>query len=480
MRSKKLLAIMMCAITATSVMLSGCGGKGITTGADGKEIVNLTWYAIGAEPKDLATVEAKINEYTNDKIGVNVDMKFVDWGDYDKKTSVLMNTGGDWDIIFTCSWAGDYLGNSRKGVFLELDPYLEKNGADMLKEIDSRFWDGAKIDGKTYAVPNQKELGVAPMWIFDKTLVEKYEIPYEDLHTIESLEPWIKVIKENEPDYIPFFITAGTSFVEEFDPVVEGIGFRLDDKDLKVINFFETEEVKERLHLLSKYYKAGYINADSNIAQDDAKLRKFVTKGDGQPFADKIWSASAGRELVTSSITDTWVTNISTTGSMLGINKNTKNPEKVVEFLNLLNTDEYLRNLVNYGIEDVHYNLTDNGQVKPIEPKMYDVSYMSVGNLFKTKTLDGDPVNKWDEFQKFNDASKMAPSLGFKLDTSSIQTELAGIGNVMQEFKALLYGGGSPDVDKTLEDFNKRLYEQGLQKVINEIQKQVDTWKASK
>ena len=101
-------------------------------------------------------VQDKANEYLGEKIGVNLDMKFVDFGDYNQKMSVIINSGEDYDLAFTCSWAGDYLGNARKGAFLELDQYLDTVGKDMKSEIDQRFWDGAKVDGKTYAIPNQK------------------------------------------------------------------------------------------------------------------------------------------------------------------------------------------------------------------------------------------------------------------------------------------------------------------------------------
>ena len=53
---------------------------------------------------------------------------------------------------------------------------------------------------------------------------------------------------------------------------------------------------------------------------------------------------------------DSFITNGSTTGSMIAVSSNSKNKEKSVEFLNLLNTDKELRNLLNYGIEGTHYN----------------------------------------------------------------------------------------------------------------------------
>ena len=476
MKSKKILACLLGTLFVASTVLAGCG----STSSNDNGIVTLKWYSIGQEPQDLNTVLQKANEYLGEKIGVNIDMSFIDYGDYDQKMNVVMNTGGDYDLAFTCSWAGDYLGNSRKGAFLELDSYLDNQGKDMKNEIDSRFWDGAKIDGKTYAVPNQKELGISPMWMFDKELVEKYDIPYQDLKTLEDLEPYLKLIKEKEPDFVPLYMNKTVSFDQAFDQVIEPIGFDLSDSSLKVINIFESDAIKERLKTLQRFYKAGYINSDSNAQQnDDRSIRRFAYKADGQPYAEKIWSRDYKRNMVATPMTDTWVTNASTTGSMIAVAKNTKHPEKAVEFLNLLNTDEYLRNLINFGVEGVHYDLTDKGQVKMKEPVTYNVSYMSVGNLFKTKTLDGDPVTKWDDFKKFNDEAKMAPSLGFKFNSAGLENEIAAINNVLDEFKSSLYSG-AVDVDSTLKAFNEKLYAQGLQKVMDEMQKQVDAWKASK
>ncbi|MGL5633481.1 MAG: ABC transporter substrate-binding protein [Sarcina sp.] len=478
MKSKKILACLLGTLVATSTLLTACGGsEGASKSEDG--IVTLKWYSIGQAPQDLDTVLNKANEYLAEKIGVNIKMNFVDYGDYDQKMNVIMNTGGDYDLAFTCSWAGDYLGNSRKGAFLELDSYLDNQGKDMKKEIDSRFWDGAKIDDKTYAVPNQKELGVSPMWMFDKELIDKYEIPYQDIKTLEDLEPWLKLIKEKEPTFVPLYINKTLSFAEGFDQIIEPVGFDLNDKDLKVINIFESDAMKAKLKTLERFYKLGYINADSTAQNDDRSVKRFAYKADGQPYAEKIWSRDYKREMLATAMTDTWVTNGSTTGSMIAVAKNTKHPEKAVEFLNLLNTDEYLRNLINFGVEGIHYDLTDKGQVKVKEPVTYNVSYMSVGNLFKTKTVEGDPETKWDDFKKFNDEVKLAPSLGFKFNSSGLESQIAAINNVLEEFKGSLYSG-SVDVDSTLEKFNKKLYDQGLQKVIDEMQKQVDAWKASK
>lgn len=478
MKFKKIVAIAACAMLTATTILTGCGNSNSAAGKGKDDVTTLTWYSIGKEPTDLKLVVDEANKYLEEKINVNLDMKFIDFGDYNQKMSVIINSGEDYDLAFTCSWAGDYLGNARKGAFLELDSYLDNQGKDMKTAIDQRFWDGAKVDGKTYAVPNQKELGVAPMWVFTKEYVDKYKIPYENLHTLEDLEPWLKVIKEKEPGVTPLYITKGFSFTTFFDQLVDPAGILLTDKGLKIQNMFETEEMKKTLDTLRRFYKEGYINADSATAQDDKTVKRFVTKGDGQPYADTLWSKTLGKKVVSSTITDTWITNGSTTGSMIAVSKNSKNPEKAVEFLNLLNTDAKLRNLLNYGIEGTHYEKVSDNQIKLIEPekKKYDVPYFAMGNLFITDVLDEEPKDKWAAFEKFNDDAKVSPALGFKFNTEKVTNEIAAINNVLEEFKATLYSG-SVDVNDYLGKLNAKLKEQGLDKVLQEMQSQVDEWK---
>lgn len=474
MKIKKLIALATTALVGASIF-AGCSSTATSKKSD---VVTLKWYTIGAEPKDLQIVEDEANKYLEEKIGVNIDMNFIDYGEYSQKLGVIINSGEAYDLAFTCSWAGDYLGNARKGAFLDLTPYLDNIGSEMKEAIDDRFWSGAEVDGGIYAVPNQKEICTAPMWVFTKEYVDKYNIPYTELHSLEDLEPWLKLIKENEPDVTPLYITKGFSAPQYFEQLVDPVGIEYEDGSLVVKNMFETDKMKSTLETLRKYYQAGYINADSATAQDDKSVKRFVTKGDGQPYAEVLWSKDLKYDVVASQITDSYITNASTTGSMIAVSKNSKNPDKAVEFLNLLNTDEYIRNLLNYGIEGTHYESVNDKQIKLTDKASdYSVGYYTLGNLFITKVLDNEPETKWDEFQEFNDAAKESAVLGFKFDTSKVTNEIAAINNVLEEFKSTIYSG-SVDVDEYLDKLNKKLKDQGIDRVIEEMQTQLDAWLA--
>lgn len=493
--AKRAVALGMAAMLSAG-MLTGCGEKA-ETNEKGEEIVELTWYQVGDSQSDDEMVLEEVNKYITEEIGVKLNIVKVGWGDYNQKMQVVINTGDKWDMCFTCSWTNDYLQNAQKGAFLELDDLLQKEGKEMYDNIDPRFWEAAKVGGKTYGVPSEKEIGSCPMWVFNKEYVDKYNIPYQDLHTLEDLEPYLKIIKENEPDVVPLYLTKDYTAPTYMDKIQDPIGIEYGDDSLTVKNVFETEKMMDTLHTMRKYYEAGYINKDAATASDDKSVKRFVTKGDGQPYAELIWGKDLGYEVVATEIMDTQITNASARGALTAINKNSEHPEKAMELINLINTDEYLRNLLNYGIEGVHWEKVEvdeteakeaegkpyvyDFKVKLIEEKKkdYSVPYWVQGGLFNTYVLDNEPIDKWAEFKEFNDASQEAPSFGFDFDLEPVSTQIAGFRNVLDEFGKSLYTG-SVDPDEYVPQLLKKLEATGVQDVIDEMQKQIDEWKASK
>ena len=171
----KRIAAAGCVATMAAGLLSGCGSG--EKNANGDDVVELVWYQVGDTQKDSQMVIDKVNEYITDKIGVKLKVNYVGWGDYNQKMQVIINTGDKWDMCFTCSWANDYLQNVTKGAFLELDDLLQNEGKGVYEAVDERFWEAAKVDGKIYGVPSEKEIGSSPMWVFTKEYVDKYNIP---------------------------------------------------------------------------------------------------------------------------------------------------------------------------------------------------------------------------------------------------------------------------------------------------------------
>lgn len=485
-RKKKHFSLLITTFLTISIVLSACEGNNHAAEPQSSEDpAELIWYTIGAPQKDLDQVLEEVNKYTLKKINVTIDMKLIDFGDYTQKMQVMVASGEPMDILFTSSWAFDYVQNSRKGAFLELDDLLKNQGKGIVDTINPAFMEGSRIDGHNYAIPANKELPAQEVFRFNKELLDKYHLDPSGVKTMADLAPLLQTIKENEPEVTPYAMVKDFMPVMPFDYVIEKMPMAvyIDTTDYKVVNIFETPEIKEALHTVRQFYQAGYISpevATTTSVDDLYKAGKWFTdRAATQPLADNLWSVSYGYPVVSTPASEPYIYNWSVMGSMQAISANSEHPEQAMEFLNLLNTDPVLRNMIDSGIEGVHYEKIKDNMIRNLpEAKNYDMPTFSLGNIMINYLNEGDPENKWEKFKQFNDSGIPAPLLGFNFDTSKITNEIAAVQNVKEEFWAPLMTG-SVDPDDYLAKANEKFKAAGLDTIIAEAQTQLDAWKAA-
>ncbi|WP_028593884.1 ABC transporter substrate-binding protein [Paenibacillus assamensis] len=490
-KAKKLLMMTFCLVMVASLVLTGCGSKKEATGGStegtAEKPVELIWYTIGTPQKDVDKVMAKVSEYTKEKIGVTVKMKMYDWGEYNEKMQVIANSGEPYDIAFTASWAFDYVTNAKKGAFLALDELMATKGQDITKNVHPSFLEGAKIDGKTYAIPVNKELPAQKVFRFNKKYVDKYGIDYKNVKTLQDLEPILAKVKAGEPGMYPLSADKQFKFGLNYDLISENlpIGVALTDtNEMKLVNVLEQPDTMKDLETMHEYYKKGYLKKDASTASSGDEMKTgnwLVDMPDTQPFADALWSQSMGYEVVSTPYTKPYVYNWSVMGAMHAVSANSAYPEKAVEFLNLLNSDKTLRNMINHGIEGEHFKRIDAETIEflPAKTEGYDMPGFTLGNFFLLDKLPTDPKDKWEQFEKFNNSAENAPLLGFHFNADKVKSEVAALQNVKEEFYASLFTGTVDPkvyVPKAIEKFKAA----GLDKVQAEMQLQLDEWKASK
>ncbi|EMS74136.1 ABC transporter substrate-binding protein [Ruminiclostridium cellobioparum] len=500
MKFRKVLSIFMALILIMS--LSACSGtapmrnpSASTASVSGKDSktapVTLKYYTIGTPDSDLEKVNKALNELLEKKINVRIDYNKINWSDYGHILSNIINSGTNFDIAFATEGdQGDYSGNAVKGVWLALDPYLSTTGREMHAAIDPLLWEGVKINEKIYGVPTNKEVAVPEWWMYSKELIDRYDIDISKYSTLESLEPLFKLIKQNEPDYTVieldqyshnFFALESYEYVLNKDiPLM----VKSTDKSLKIVNIFETETAKKTLSMLRKFYKSGYINEDAAvklISGLEKDLKVFWREGGGGPYSTSSWSKDTGYEVVAHQVSPSIVTTESARGGIMVVNSRTKYPQECISFLNCLNTDPEVRNLINFGIEGEHYALTPQGQVEVKKDSGYTGVQYTQGNWFILKTLKGDPRNKWDVYKNFNSESIKSEALDFTPDVSgaAVSTRLSAVSKVTAKYYPGLMTG-TVDPEKVLPMFINELKAAGIDELKNSLQQQIDEWKAKK
>jgi putative aldouronate transport system substrate-binding protein len=98
-----------------------------------------------------------------------------------------------------------------------------------------------------------------------------------------------------------------------------------------------------------------------------------------------------------------------------------------------------------------------------------------MGNQFLTYTWKGDSKNLWNDMDGFNKSAVKSKALGFTFDSTSVKTEVAAVTNVTNQY-ALGLETGTLDPEKVLPQFISKLKGAGIDKIVAEKQKQLDTW----
>jgi putative aldouronate transport system substrate-binding protein len=186
-----------------------------------------------------------------------------------------------------------------------------------------------------------------------------------------------------------------------------------------------------------------------------------------------------GFEFVTISLSQSWLTTSGITATIAAVSRQSRNPETAVRFLNMVNTDKALYTLITRGIEGRHYRKIDSNYIEFIPNSGYapngDWMY---GSVFNSYLIPGQDLTVWEDTVKVNNSAAPSPLIGFVLDPTPIQTEIANVTAVWEEYKGL--GDGSADFDRTYPAYLAANKAAGMDRVITEIQRQVDEWKKTK
>jgi putative aldouronate transport system substrate-binding protein len=150
-----------------------------------------------------------------------------------------------------------------------------------------------------------------------------------------------------------------------------------------------------------------------------------------------------------------------------------------MEFLDLVNTNAEIYNLICYGVEGKHWKWVDQ-DTKVIE-KVADSGYnpdanWEFGNAFNAYYFNAAQIPVVEEQKKINQTAVPSPVLGFTFDKKSVETELATFPSADPVW-AELFGGTVADVKGKIEEGVNILKDAGVEKVITEVQTQIDAWK---
>lgn len=485
---KRKMSVVLTSILTVGMLLAGCSAKtdtpsststaktAVTQKPEELKPVKLVWYLRSAEPQKMAAVMQKANEIINDKIKATVEFKFVAPGEYDKKMQLIMSSGEEYDIAFTAAWANNYLNNVSKGAYIPVDDLVAKY-PDLKNMFKKEIWDAVKVNGKAYGVPNNQIMAdQAGMW-FKKDLIDKYKIDLTKVKTLNDLTPIFQKIKDSEPGVSAMRYGSPTSFREYDNTSVVVDQFLFDTKTGKVS--YQPEQLIPQYKLMREWYQKGFFPQDVATLKDEVSLIKagkvFSRYSRQKPGNEAELKVANGFDVVTIPAGQPIISKSAVTSTLNAISTTSKNPERAMMLINLIDTNKELFNLLKFGIEGQDYTKVSANRIE-VKPNAYSVAGWLFGNEFNSFVVPGQPDDVWEQTKKLNDSAIVDPAIGFTFDRTKVENEVAQLTAITAEFK-LIFENGLDDTDKLMKIMMDKRKAAGHDKVLAEAQRQVDEWR---
>lgn len=480
---KKLLALGVAAMVIVGA-LSGCSIGGKKSSDD-----VIVWYMPKSidnmSDKDLVMAEA--NKIFEKELGVTVDLRLIDYGNYGEKMNVIITSGEEFDICQTVSY-DTTLRQIKSGAFVPLDDLLKQYGQDILNKWTDLEYTTATVDGKIQFVQGQGTYSVAGSIVFKKDLVEKYGFDYKNVKTLEDLEPYLKLIKEKEPSMIPMMHDVwGAISQRYYDESIPGLIF--DEEAGKYIKLSDATDWIDARRTKNDFYKKGYIAKDAITQKDtqtEAKSGRYaVMNNTGYYTEDGSKSSSNLGFPCVEAYRGTSVIS-SKGGAAQAISTTSKKPEKAMQVLNLIWKDPNLSNLLAYGVEGVNYTVDEERSAeigsRSVIPKSgnemtWAIWHNCVGPLWDQWDSSWNRKESLEYMQEVNRTAKRSPAMGFNLDTEPVKTQFAKVTAVKDEAIRVFNTGSMDDFDAYLEDYKRKMDDAGLNDILEETNKQFEAWK---
>ena len=252
MKKRQILTLGLSVAMTTGMM------AGVVSANAAEDPVTLKWIQVGGGmPKTYDEWLDQINPYLEEKIGVNVEMEIVPWGDWDNRRNVITNSGEYFDILFTDQ--NRYGSEVSTGVLLDITDMLEENAPELYKMIPEDYWNAVEIDGKVYGVPTYKDSSLSEFFVWDQDIADKYEIDVEKVTDFESLYTALKTIKEGEGGS-PYFMSKNVQLLlnlnyDDLSSGLPAIGVKYGDDSKTVVNPLDDEEILSNLDIVRKMYQ---------------------------------------------------------------------------------------------------------------------------------------------------------------------------------------------------------------------------------
>ncbi len=488
---KKIIALLLVLVMVLG-LFAACGGNNEEKPNEGGEeggVVTLNWYTVGSgEAPNHESWTKQVNDYLDSKnLGVHLNYQNIGWGDWGQRRSVIVQTGEDWDIIL-CQ-GSELVNDVSMNALAPIEGLLDKVPG-LTDLIPADYLEACYIGEHLYGIPAYKDTSMTNYWIWHKDTIEACYPDWANIHDLAGAEAALRACKEMFPEMDAMKLhNAGLWSLcgQEYDAAGVGdvgIGIKYDGGTEFVPVY---EDMKATWELMGKFYADGLINQDAPVATGTEGIY-LVSMGQGWPAAAETAWKREGESVVVSQYLDTVVSTESVRGSVTAFNKNmsAEKLELALKFIEFVNTDTYMRDLLWYGEEGVDWNYVEredgkNGKaVVRVEGNTWTGAAYTQGTFFTatpTVLADGTVDKMAEEIAVLNAQAIVSPAMGFSFNADGWTDTIAALAAVKGKYTNMIQTGADPS---QIDVMMAEMRENGFDDLLAEVNKQYQEWLGAK
>lgn len=461
--------------------------------------VSLTICYQGNEPDGMKEVLAEVEKQSASELNASIDFQFfyMPTDQYFSQVESLIASGQNCDAFMVTDGRKQVLESFvENGIAADITDLFSKYAPNLYAQIDSRAKEYARVNGRIYAVPRLLPTPDRLSVNIRTDLLQKYEIG--SVTNYDELEAFLAKIKENEPELYP--LTTGYNSISLFAPSYgyvildeeTGLVYKWNDKDMTISAWEQTPEYLEAENRLASWYRSKYIVPGHNIQTDaimykSGKWAAIITRaGDSVYYNLRNLSDDDSSDYSYTEFPlypEIKASKMSPLVLSFVIGNQSKNKERVLMFLDWIQSDISNYRLLRYGLEGRDYTVVNDAISLPQASRLPDDMFVNWygGLALMNMKLEG-PYWMGDHSMNFNryweelcKNTEYIPHSGFVPDYSAVYvcyvTRRSSRNDTLSRMNLGQYK------QKDSEDYIEKMKSAGTDELVKVIQSQLDGWR---
>ena len=473
-------------------------GMAVSTASAETDLEHVTLKFIFYGDKKSATDQVwdAIAEKVKDTLNCDFDVQFIAGTDYQQKLLVMAGAGEAWDMNFDSNWTGYYLMLAQEA-YMDLSELLPEYAPNLYAAYEKSGALAAATDaqGRVTALPWTMTMNNRSFfqWRGDLAEAAGIDVDPESIVTAEDVLELCRKLKAAYPDKYILENASLEAFLTKYSLADIGHGFVIDlnDPTCQAMYIEDTQAYRERAELAKTMQDEGIIwgdvLTDGRDHNDLINEGMLITKWGTHEFANqnRAWVEESAYWASNDLYPEGKFANRSPLANALAISASSENPERTLMFLDMLETDQELYDLVQYGILGVTYELNGEEAVFPAGMNASNSNYMEWGGrwaMWKPQFMRPDASYSegfWTreaEFAASSPNNVINPLDGFNLIMDDINIEIAERDQIHKDADKLLDVGLVEDVDAALAELQEKQIAAHRDVVLEEVQRQIDEY----